>query len=261
MCMYTRKIYVDIDSIKKIEANRGLMGGYKAAGMDEDYTHVILSKKDYNEIREQIRGLEKENADLFSKKRDQESQFKRALADQKWDEQSVRRQYELKLEEVRQEVETQKAAVIAAEAKNENLLRITRERANAARGIHPKKERSGYLFQNLEQFSYTKEDNRRIKINAWKLRLQSPYSICLDFASAQSCIFNDLISHGLGVELGIDGIDFTGEARKLVEVSSDAAPKGVYAYAAKYRGSGKGYWEIELTLNAPPEIPADLLPD
>lgn len=45
MCMYTRKIYVDIDSIKKIEANRGLMGGYKAAGMDEDYTHGFYLKR------------------------------------------------------------------------------------------------------------------------------------------------------------------------------------------------------------------------
>lgn len=245
-----------------IKANKGLMGGYKAAGDTEDYTHVILPCEAYRALQDKIEAMEQEIRTLRAKNRQQQEEYGRSFANREKNEQIAQKQYEMSLAEMQQEVKNQKAAVIAAEAKNENLLRIMRERANAARGLYPKKERSGYLLQSLDQFSYSvRESGWTKRKNAWKLRLQSPYSICLDFASARSCIFNDLISHGLGVKLGIDGIDFTGETRKLVEVSSDAAPKGVYAYAAKYRGSGKGYWEIELTLNAPPEIPVDLLPD
>lgn len=231
-------------------ANKSLLGGgYKPAREDENNTHIILSQEDYDAIQARIEGLESKISSL-------KIQYSDSLSARDHNARIVQQEYERSLAQVRQEVETQKAAVVAAERKNDNLLRILRERANSVRGLYPKKERSGYLLQSVEQYSYTRRRSSRI-IEAWRVRLQSPYPITLAAISAQSSIFEDLVEHGVGYDLGIDTFD-DGSLREIIEAAASDPSENI-AYAFKYRGGSRGYWEIEFLTTRPVTITEDLL--
>ncbi|MGL5649146.1 MAG: hypothetical protein ACRDDY_14990 [Clostridium sp.] len=70
-------------------------------------------------------------------------------------------------------------------AKNNNLMRIMKERSNAKRGLKPKKEHAGYLpiFNKETVFAFKYKERNMIKsinYNVWRLKLQTPYSIKLE---------------------------------------------------------------------------------
>ena len=68
---------------------------------------------------------------------------------------------------------------------NANLLRISRERANADRNLRPKKEHTGYLvvFTGERDYRY-REGKSWKKVKLWETVLQSPYSV--DFTEEQA---------------------------------------------------------------------------
>lgn len=226
-----------VEIIKAVKSVLG--GGYRPAREDESNTHVILVQEDYDALQARIRALELELRDQRLKLNSEiERRDQNALAAQ--------RQYEQSLAKEQQEVEAQKAAVVAAEAKNENLLRIMRERANAVRGLYPKGQRSGYLLQNMEEYEYTVyRGGWSRNISVWKVRLQSPYPVTLGYESARSSIYADLMDNGVGYRMGLKYIDTSDQTKELLEKESPDLPKGPGAYDLKYRATGRGYWEVE----------------
>jgi len=95
-------------------------------------------------------------------------------------------------------------------AKNGNLLRICRERANSERGLIPKKKHDGYLEQSREQveltrvikksitqYSRTRIVQEKISFFVWKYHFQSPYDVSLTSEIARTMILSDLEKKGL----------------------------------------------------------------
>ena len=154
-----------------IRANKGLMGGYKAVGDAEANTHVILLQEDYealighyrrlvDDLNEKITQLTREKAQLAQKV----STYNRMVFQKDGDLNETR----ARMKEAAAEAE---AEIAEANARNENLMRIIRERANAARDLRPKKQRSGYLLLSVGRNTLPRKCGCRVPIRLpWKRR-------------------------------------------------------------------------------------------
>lgn len=101
------------------------------------------------------------------------------------------------------QVEQMKKRMDAAESEaerqtnlNRNLLRITRERANAKRGLQPKKEHSGYRFSGKIMQTKTiaghDKNTGAIYTDVWTATIETPYPGTIPIHQIEDKIFEDL---------------------------------------------------------------------
>ena len=85
----------------------------------------------------------------------------------------------LKIEQLQSKVEAERAGKEYQIGLNQNFKRISRERANADRGIKPKKERSGYMVLSSRQKKYRYKKNRdgMVEVYLWETVIQTPYIV------------------------------------------------------------------------------------
>lgn len=137
------------------------MVGYKTADQ-EDATHVIFEKDEYDKknlenfnMRNRINALERQ---LATEKQEYAEDLSREAARCK---QRLQKMQE-KLDQMTEEAAEQKRL-------QEGLKRICRERANAERGIRPKKKCMGYV-----------EQRSRKRDKLWRTSIQTPYKTSLE---------------------------------------------------------------------------------
>ena len=135
---------------------------------------------------------------------------------------------------------------------NENLLRISRERANADRRLRPKKEHTGYVVVSSaeKEISYKDYYGKNKKAMLWETVLQSPYSV--DFTEEQARhqmqeLFRRVENGGWLIgQIGISATYGKGyeELIREKEWKSDVSKRNVLLgrrLRANYRA---GYWEM-----------------
>ena len=78
---------------------------------------------------------------------------------------------------------------------NANLLRISRERANADRSLRPKKEHTGYAVVRSMEKEYRYKISRHSwgKVMLWETVIQSPYSMEFTEEQARKQIRRELL--------------------------------------------------------------------
>ena len=135
--------------------------GYKPVNgsSDPECTHVILTLDEYDELHQRVR------AAINDGKRAKEEAAHAAAVSAANAETAVKKIQEdtaLKIAQLRSKVEAERAGKEYQIGLNKNFKRISRERANADRGIKPKKERSGYVVLSSRQkkYRYQKEPGR-----------------------------------------------------------------------------------------------------
>lgn len=232
--------------------------GYRDPKPNEDYTDVIFTKDEYEKdvvdrienLQNEIRNLKKEHE---KKIEDNKNAANKKIAD-------VKSQAEKQVNEAKTEAEEYKGRANSFENINKNLIRIATERANAKRGLTPKKEHIGYLFLNVEQISYKfgKEE-----FLCYRVRLQSPYEINFDETSAKDLILNDFVNK-FGINIGIAAW----YANNYFNVSNDETKKiwngkDNFIFKAFYKANFiKGFWEVEylvrFAVNIIPEMMAKI---
>lgn len=84
-----------------------------------------------------------------------------------------------KIAQLQSKVEAERAGKEYQIGLNQNFKRISRERANADRGIKPKKERSGYVVLSSRQKKYRYKKNRdaMVEVYLWETVIQTPYIV------------------------------------------------------------------------------------
>lgn len=98
----------------------------------------------------------------------------------------------------REEAVTRREKAVSGQvASAQNVYRIMRERANAARGIVPKKQHDGYLVLSSRQWKerYSAIINGKktqCSANVWKSVLETPYDVALAADQIKTQIENDL---------------------------------------------------------------------
>lgn len=222
---------------------------------------MILTREEYDRIVQQKANAEKEAAVAKSN----------AAAAIEQADRDAKRKIREAAEETQKEKDRICQALSEAESKieywrglNENLLRISKERANADRNLKPKKEHTGYIVVSSTEKEYRYKVDRRHweTVILWETVLQTPYPI--DFAEEQAreetkeLIENDSLVARIGINMYYDG-DYEG----LLENSKWNDPKleeRNIMFKGRLRANYRaGYWEVIFSHTKPLGIvPADM---
>lgn len=250
----------------------GLLGGFVKLSnryTDEkgEATHVRLAAEEYDELQAEIASCREKLLQEQSDHRKQveaiwneaEDRIKEVETDAGKKLQAV----EKRLEEAETEAEREKEL-------NENLIRIMKERANAKRGMQPKKKNPGYriagkLSQAKASSSYDKKG-----VDVWTMTLETPYDGTIPFDQIKYRIFADLRGsyNGVGGILynlevycfnakGMPGILWKGPYDKVLK---HCEGKGSCLYDYKFMVNQKsGLWEIQIFTTGPVRLLREML--
>lgn len=173
---------------KNMVGYKPLPGGHS----DSECTHVILTLQEYDQLLR-----EKSMAEQEARAARDQAAREVAAADRRASQEAYRAAQEAqeKVEAIRGELEAERAESAHQRELNANLLRISRERANADRKLKPKKEHTGYLvmISGEKELRY-KDGNRNLKkALLWETVIQSPYSIEFTEKQARRQIMEELL--------------------------------------------------------------------
>lgn len=167
-----------------IKAYQGLMGSFSPileGDKKHKCTHVILTKDDYIDIRDENKRLREQ----LQEEQERLERFKSAVQE--------------KVNEMRKnadrEIEACKKVKDEALHLNENLKRICIERANADRKLRPKKRHSGYVARRSEKV--TRMNGKKAEGKVWRTTIETPYKVQLTEDQARKLILEDIQEKGI----------------------------------------------------------------
>ena len=250
---------------KTVEGYWPVPGGHS----DPECTHAILTLQEYNELLRKISAAEqdaraarrKADKDILAVKEDAGREVYRAS-----------QEAQERVDAIQGELEAERAENAHQRALNADLLRISRERANADRSLKPKKDRCGYVVMNSEEREISFKDGSRHlrKAKLWETTLQTPYSVQLSEAVVRKQIEEDLFPKNGGwlvARIGIMG-RFNGSYERMMDAKEEHPEDPFYNdnvviarqqhLKRKFRSK---YWEISFMHTKPlGDVPEDLLP-
>lgn len=231
--------------------------GYKPVNgsSDPECTHVILTLDEYDELHQRVR------AAINDGKRAKEEAAHAAAVSAANAETAVKKIQEdtaLKIEQLQSKVEAERAGKEYQIGLNQNFKRISRERANADRGIKPKKERSGYVVLSSRQkkYRYKKNWDTMVEVYLWETVIQTPYVVSFTAEQAMTetreLFARDENGEWLIGKLGIRG-EYNGKYEEMLADRRCATWKDYNIIVEKtFNSNAKaGYWEIIITHTKP----------
>lgn len=163
-----------------------------------------------------------------------------------------------RLNEEKKEVQV---ALVQQQALNAGLLRISRERANAARGLTPKKERSGYVVLSSTQAA--EHVSKGQTAGVWRSVVQTPYDTALPLEAIQPQIEQELKETVYG-RIGIAYVADRLENGKIDAVRYDREGRpieGCALYRLSYRANYRErLWEMVWFTTKALTVPEDFRP-
>lgn len=221
--------------------------GFKEAGQ-EPYTYVIMDREKYEDYHNKILNAEAAWRRAENKAAEDLREANRAINVRV---QQAEEEARIKIREAQEEMEYWKNSAEDLEIKNKNLIRIAKERANADRKLQPKKERSGYILQNMDQAAKTfvfaqGKQNKTVKRGCWKIKLQTPYEALMSFTAAQKSVADDM-QNEFANSIGIQKIYENSSVWNENTVNTLWGGDDNFAFDFTYKLNAiRGYWEVEL---------------
>ena len=246
------------------------MVGYKpvpGGHSDSECTHVILTLQEYDQLLR-----EKSVAEQEARAARDQAAIDVAAADQRASQAAYKADQEAqgRVDAIRAELDAERAENAHQRELNANLLRISRERANADRKLKPKKEHTGYLvmISGEKELRY-KDGNRNLKkALLWETVIQSPYSIEFTEKQARRQIMEELLrkddeSRSLLSQIGIEGLYNKSYGSLLYDRAYCQEPERFnIMLKPKFRANFRaGYWEVVFYHTKPlGSVPKELRP-
>ena len=236
---------------------------------DRSQKQVLLSETEYDYLNDRAHLIDSEEKQIYETVSEKEQRLKKKmdvisskakkeinrLSREMFEYQELAGKLEQELHECEQRLKTQ-------ENLNENLKRISRERANSKRGLQTKKTHKGYVLLETQQMEISVRTGARqipIPVRVWRSTIQSPYDATIPLASILGEIERDLTEDIFKI-LGIQGWvepDSDGSYRKFRN-SDGTEVCGVYR--RQYRGNFKsGFWEIYVYHTMEISVPEELI--
>ena len=151
-----------------------------------------------------------------------------------------------------QNVMEREQAISGKLASAQNVYRIMRERANAARGIVPKKSHDGYLVLSSRQWierypAVVSGKKMQCSTAVWKSVLETPYDVALVADQIGKQIENDLrtIVNDIGCHCMVSDKD-NGRYKISMEKIENSREKNIlykWDFVANFRS---GFWQLEI---------------
>lgn len=238
------------------------MLGWSAADEKHPGTHKLMTNEEYWQLVEERDQARREKAETERKAADA---IKRAQLIAKREIEECEENTQALIDEKNEELAAANAEVEFQKNLNANLLRISRERANADRKLKPKKEHSGYVvISSQEKEIRYKVGKKMYAAVVWETVLQSPYNIEYTEDQARKMIFEELLTNEGGWKLGEIGITsrYLADYAELVESMGDSVKSQNRAFNQRLRANYKaGYWEYIVQHTLPVKhVPKDMLP-
>lgn len=232
---------------------RTMMGYKEVSGghSDPECTHVILTKREYEKLLQ-----EKQKAEIDARiaKSDADNEIAKAKSNAAYTAQQACQEAQDQVVAIQEELERERAESAHQRALNANLLRVSRERANADRRLKPKKEHTGYgvVVSGEKEYRY-KDGNRQWRdVMLWETTIQSPYAVDMPEPIARRLISDELLKKNEGGKsllnrLGIHGY-YPGSYADMIEDQRWCSHPEQYNIALEFyfQVNGRyGYWEVK----------------
>lgn len=228
------------------------MMGYKevsGGASDPECTHVILTDKEYTQQLQKISVAEQE---VRNTKYDADREIRQVRSDAQRRVSAAETEAEQRVGTLEQELATAQKEVEYQRGLNANLLRISKERANADRKLKPKKDHTGYVVVVTEDKEYRYRVRRQWeKVKLKETVLQSHYSVDFTEKEARTQIERELFPEGEQWPIGRIGINgrYKGRYEDMIEDTSlgkDFLKRNVLlAGQQRLRANFRtGYWEL-----------------
>ena len=252
--------------------------GYKPLPPDApetEATHVILTSSEYQQI------LRDRDSAITAARETRE----KADAQISWVKHTCQQQIYKAQEATQQQLDEMHSQVLEAQGEaefqrglNANLLRISKERANADRKLRPKREHTGYVVISSSEVKYIYKAKRTTRsVLLWETVLQSPYTVAFSEDQARHLIFDALDDQdSLLFQLGIEYIvsvsyeDLLKDPIEKWKASNDGEAdipdidptqeNTLFLPQCRLRANFRaGYWEITLSHSLPlGPVPAEM---
>ncbi len=150
-----------------IKAYKNLAGYHELKDNDEKHNaeYVILTVDEYDNMVQDYKDLQNKMLKNVSEYEEEKEDLKK----------SYEQEIERIISEAQEKVDTadqhradMEEEISIIKRRDNNLIRITKERSNSARGLRPKKKHNGYLVLQTEQW----KDGKHV---AWRSVIQTPY--------------------------------------------------------------------------------------
>lgn len=233
--------------VSKIERVVKTITGYHKESDKKPATHVILSIEEYDNLQMEIYNVKKEKEIIIKKAN---NEIRQCIAQTDEQVKDIAGQAQKRIESLQNDFKKANNEIIRVNGLNANLKRICKERANAKRGIKPKKDHHGYLIIDRQQYIYIlnfKDKKKSRSFPCWKIRFQSPYDSSIPYEIVQKEINNDLINL-FGSLLNINHVYPNGtlENLRFDEFNNLWQNNKNFIFKTLYKSNMKsGFWEIE----------------
>ena len=233
--------------------------GWKAENEKNRATHVILSVDEHNALQREITNLEyKLNNNL--KSYNQEIEKERQKANESVE--SIKKQAIERINSIQSDLNSAKVEIDRLNDLNANLKRIMRERANAKRGLKPKKVHHGYMVLDSQQYNYIFRYYVRGRANndnfpCWRVRIQSPYDSSIPYDTIVKDIRNDLLKV-FGASLDVQSVTNV-EDKTYDDFKKHWESDKNFIFRTSYKANIRsGFWEVEYLVKSSITIPEDM---
>lgn len=233
--------------MSKIERVVKTITGYHKESDKKSATHVILGIDEYDNLQMELYNFKKEKEIIIKKAN---NEIRQCIAQKDEHVKDIVGQARKRIESLQNDFKKANNEITRVNGLNANLKRICKERANAKRGIKPKKEHHGYLIIDRQQYSYIlnfKDKKKNRSFPCWKVRVQSPYDSSIPYEIVQKEINNDLIKL-YGFLLNINHVYSNGtlENLRFDEFNNLWQNNKNFIFKTLYKSNMKsGFWEVD----------------
>lgn len=231
--------------------------------LDGECTHVIQTRQEYEMLLNQRDRAKREKEEA---ERTAAREITRVKQEAAHEADRAAQRAQTQIDDLLQQVERKTDEIADQRALNANLLRILRERANADRGLRPKKVHTGYVvvMSSEKEIRYKTGRNKLLTAKVWETVLQSPYSVDFTESQARQLIEEDLLArkNGLLADVGITMICSGSSYENLIETENWKEIKAAHntLFSRQLRANYRvGYWEYIIQHTKPLGIvPVDM---
>lgn len=233
--------------------------GYSKETDKKPATHVILTVEEYDKLMNDIRQAKNETQRTIEKAKSEVASYK-LQADNTIKEERYNAQK--RIEAVESDFNKANDEIHRLNDLNANLTRIAKERANAKRGLKPKKTHHGYIVLDSQQYNFNfrywvQGKGHSDEFPCWKVRIQSPYDSSIPYETIVKDIYNDLVKI-FGSSLGLSSICDVNKL-KIKDFKEKWDSDKNFIFKTSYKANIKsGLWEIEYLVKSSITVPEDM---
>lgn len=224
-------------------------------------THMLLTNEEYEEIINKEKSLKRQ---LEENKEFHLEEIDNLIDEYENEKENLKIDYEKLVKKLKMQVLLAMKQAADQKDLNDNLLKISKERANQERNLQQKKEHTGYVVvASQEKEVEYRRGNSIEKFMVWETTIQTPYSIKFTEMNARNQILSELLTKEKGFLLSKIGIkqQYNISVDKLLKEKKKEILESNTIFSQRLKANyTAGFWEYIMLHTLPlSDVPQDML--